>query len=342
MISHLKSFNWRPGIEEGRWMVPWLFSAFIFLSIVGVHGSAGAERIRVASSSPSLTARLPHFVAHEEGFFAREGLQVESIVVRNDAIILAALAAGEFDYVETGAPAAATAISRGLPFVIIGNFRSRLDYALIGKKGLSSTADLKGSTIGATGAGGLSEAVVVAGMRKLGFQRDRDYTILYVGNSPLRLIALEQGRIDASIFSPLEQMVLVKKGYHLVADVGKLIQEVPALMLSATREKVRGNPDQTVRFLRAMNQAMEAIKSNPDRAIEDARKQRYGGNLGAEGREALKYYADAYTVKFSAANVEALIEFSGLKEKTKQMKASDFFDASFVEKTTTGPRSSGR
>ena len=62
MISHLKSFNWRPGIEEGRWMVPWLFSAFIFLSIVGVHGSAGAERIRVASSSPSFTARLPHFI----------------------------------------------------------------------------------------------------------------------------------------------------------------------------------------------------------------------------------------------------------------------------------------
>src|ERR1041384_4164009 len=88
---------------------------------------ARAERIRVSSSSPSLTARLPHFVGHEEGFFTREGLQVESIVVRNDATILAALAAGEFDYVETGAPPAVAAISKGLPFVIIGGFRSRLD-----------------------------------------------------------------------------------------------------------------------------------------------------------------------------------------------------------------------
>ncbi len=55
---------------------------------------AAAEKIRVASSSPSLTARLPHMVAHQEGFFTREGLEVESIVVRNDATILAALAGG--------------------------------------------------------------------------------------------------------------------------------------------------------------------------------------------------------------------------------------------------------
>lgn len=65
---------------------------------------ATAEKIRVASSSPSLTARLPHMVALEEGYFTREGLEVESIVVRNDATILAALTAGEFTFVETGAP----------------------------------------------------------------------------------------------------------------------------------------------------------------------------------------------------------------------------------------------
>src|SRR3970282_1727807 len=128
------------------------FSVLIFVALTVCYTPARAERIRVASSSPSLTARLPHFVAHAEGFFTREGLQVESIVVRNDAIILAALAAGEFDYVETGAPAAVNAIARGLPFVITGGFRSRLDYLLIGRKGLSSTADLKGAKIGATGA----------------------------------------------------------------------------------------------------------------------------------------------------------------------------------------------
>src|SRR5689334_2818540 len=132
-------------------------SSFVIIAIVASARLASGERIRVASSSPSLTARLPHFVAHEEGFFNREGLQVESIVVRNDATILAALAAGEFDYVETGAPPAVAAISKGLPFMIIGGFRSRLDYVLIGRKGLSSPKDLKGTKIGVTGPGGLSE-----------------------------------------------------------------------------------------------------------------------------------------------------------------------------------------
>ena len=304
---------------------------FLLLMIAGIAltaNAATAEKIRVASSSPSLTARLPHFVAHEEGFFTREGLQVESIVVRNDATILAALAAGEFDYVETGAPPAVAGISKGLPFVIIGGFRSRLDYMLIGRKGISSTKDLKGSKIGVTGAGGLSEAVAIAAMKKLGYQRDKDYIVLYVGNSPLRMIALEQGRVDASIFSPQQQMVLASKGYPMLIDVGRLLPDIPALILSTTREKTKSHPDQVVRFLRAINQAMNVIKNDPDRAVEDARKQRYSGDFKAE-REALKYYYDSFSIAFNTANVESLIDLSGSKV---QMKPADFFDASFGAK----------
>ena len=304
---------------------------FLLLMIAGIALTANcatAEKIRVASSSPSLTARLPHFVAHEEGFFTREGLQVESIVVRNDATILAALAAGEFDYVETGAPPAVAGISKGLPFVIIGGFRSRLDYMLIGRKGISSTKDLKGSKIGVTGAGGLSEAVAIAAMKKLGYQRDKDYIVLYVGNSPLRMIALEQGRVDASIFSPQQQMVLASKGYPMLIDVGRLLSDIPALILSTTREKTKSHPDQVVRFLRAINQAMNVIKNDPDRAVEDARKQRYSGDFKTE-REALKYYYDSFSIAFNTANVESLIDLSGSKV---QMKPADFFDASFGAK----------
>jgi NitT/TauT family transport system substrate-binding protein len=306
-----------------------VFLAVVFLATATWHGSAGAQRIRVASSSPSLTARLPHLVALEEGFFKQQGLDVESIVVRNDSIILAALAAGEFNYVETGAPSPVTAIAKGLPFVIVGGFRSRLDYTMIGRKGFSSPESLKGAVIGATGAGGLSESVVIAAMKNLGFQRDRDYKILYVGNSPLRMLALEQGRIDASIFTPHQQMILLQKGYNSIMDVGKLLPEIPSLLLSTTREKAAANPDVAVRFLRAIHQAMEFIKANPDRAIEDARKQKYSGDMKTE-REALKYYADTFSISVSAKNIEALIDLSGIKDS--KLKPSDFFDARFAEK----------
>jgi ABC-type nitrate/sulfonate/bicarbonate transport system substrate-binding protein len=320
----LRKFK-RKGQEDITLRLHGSLSLLIVLALAVSFSPARAERIRVASSSPSLTARLPHFVAHEEGFFMREGLQVESIVVRNDAIILSALAAGEFDYVETGAPAPVSAISKSLPFVIIGGFRSRLDYLLIGRRGLSTIAELKGAKLGATGPGGLSESVLVAGMKKLGYQKDKDYTLLYVGNSPLRMIALEQGRIDASIFSPQQHLMLTKNGYSAITDIGKLLPDMPALVLSTRRDKIKSNPDQTVRFLRAMNQAMEFIKSNPDRAVEDARKQRYSGDLKAE-REALNYYIDTFSIGFNAANLESLIELTGTKT---QLKPADFFDASF-------------
>jgi NitT/TauT family transport system substrate-binding protein len=307
------------------------FLLSVLLLVVAGHRLAIAEKIRVASSSPSLSARLPHLVAHQEGFFFREGLDVESIVVRNDAVILAALAAGEFDFVETGSPPAVVAISKGLPFVIIGGFRNRLDYMLIGKKGSSAITDLKGGKIGVTGAGGLSEAVAVSGMKKLGYQRDKDYTIFYAGNSPLRMVALEQGIIDASIFSPQQHLILTEKGYKIIADIGGLLPEIPALTLSSTRNKIKSKPDQAVRFLRAMSSAMNLIKSDPQRALDDAKKQKYTGDSKTE-TEALKYYSDAFGIAFSTANLQSLIELMGVKT---QMKPTEFFEPSLAEKAST-------
>jgi len=119
---------------------------------------------------------------------------------------------------------------------------------------------------------------------------------------------------------------LASKGYPLLTDVGRLLPEIPALILSAMREKTKSNPEQAVRFLRAMQQAMNLIRNDPDRALEDARKQRYSGDFKME-REALKYYYDAYSIVFGAANLESLIELSGLKTA---MKPAEFFDASLA------------
>ena len=79
----------------------------------------------------------------------------------------------------------------------------------------------------------------------------------------------------------------------MITDVGRLLPDIPALLLSTTREKIKSNPEQVVRFLRAMNNSMNLIRTEPDRAVEDARKQRYGGDFKAE-REALKYYYDSF------------------------------------------------
>jgi ABC-type nitrate/sulfonate/bicarbonate transport system substrate-binding protein len=142
------------------------------------------------------------------------------------------------------------------------------------------------------------------------------------------MVSLEQGQIDASIFSPQQTIVLTKRGYSVLADIGQILPDIPALLLSTRREKTKTNPDQVVRFLRAMNQAMALIKSDPARAIDDAKKQKYSGDFNAEA-EGLKYYADAFNINFNTANVESLIDLMSIKT---QLKPADFFDASLGAK----------
>src|SRR5215831_11296073 len=56
--------------KRERRVMQFLRGCFLLLviTVLATADLARAERIRVASSSPSLTSRLPHFVAHEEGF----------------------------------------------------------------------------------------------------------------------------------------------------------------------------------------------------------------------------------------------------------------------------------
>jgi ABC-type nitrate/sulfonate/bicarbonate transport system substrate-binding protein len=315
-----------------------IIRALLFLLIVGlvpVRFLAAAERIRVGSASPELTARLPYLVGVEERFFAREGFEVENVITRNDPISIAAMVAGELNYSGVGAPAVVTAIHRGLPIVIVAGFRSKLFYGLVGRKGLSSLEDLKNAKIGTAGAGGLTESVIVVGLKKHGLQRSRDYNLLPVGGSRVRMQALEQGAIDASIFTPHQISALVQKGLKPLADLGSLIPDVPSHVLAMNRERARKNPDAVVRFLRAMGLANDFIKRDPDRAIEDARKQGFRGNFQVE-REGLAIYGSAFTIAFGPTNLSALLEFAELKDETKHKAVNDFFDGRFIEKATEG------
>ena len=131
---------------------------------------------------------------------------------------------------------------------------------------------------------------------------------------------------------------MVQKGLRPLADLGSLIPDVPSHVLATNRERARKNPDAVVRFLRAMGLANDLIKRDPDRAIEDARKQGFKGNFQVE-REGLAIYGSAFTISFGPTNLSALLEFAELKDETKHKAVSDFFDVRFIEKATEGLKS---
>ncbi len=87
------------------------------------------EKTRIAPSSPGLSA-WPIHLAAKEGFFAREGLEVEVIVMRTN-VGIAALATGSVDYTTAGG-SALRAAALTPPYSIMAKRLGFIDVARTG------------------------------------------------------------------------------------------------------------------------------------------------------------------------------------------------------------------
>ena len=162
-----------------------------------VIGAAAAKTINVAYPSPSWNTSLPVSMAKEFGLFTAEGLEVQPVYVRGGPVVMAALLGGDADFAVIAGVTAVTSIQRGADIVIVGGHTAYIDQVLIGAKGVTRLSELKGKVVGVTGSGGVTEFATVEALARKGLLRDKDYTILYSGNSPARVNALENGLIQA-------------------------------------------------------------------------------------------------------------------------------------------------
>src|SRR5690348_6333481 len=101
-----------------------LFCAGVILLLQIAFGSqvAAQEKVRIAPSSPGLAAWPMHLGA-KEGFFAREGLTPEIIVMRTNTGI-AALVTGSVDFTTAGGSALRAAVN-GAPVKMILNVNKK-------------------------------------------------------------------------------------------------------------------------------------------------------------------------------------------------------------------------
>jgi ABC-type nitrate/sulfonate/bicarbonate transport system substrate-binding protein len=193
---------------------------------------------------------------------------------------------------------------------------------------------VKGKNVGVTGAGGVAEFATVEALRKKGMIRDKDYTIVFAGNSPARLGALERGRIHAAPFSSGETIPLVKTGYPVLLDIGETLPELPFLVITTAKRKIESAPREVESVLRALHKAMMLIREKKGDVINDGLKQTLKGNAELE-RQNIARYAKHYSISINEANIKTLIRGAGIEAEAGQIGGVDsFFNAALAERVT--------
>ena len=157
---------------------------------------------------------------------------------------------------------------------------------------------------------------------------------MFTSNSPMRASALENGIIQAAPFSATERGLLEAKGFPTLFEVGKAIPELPFVVVVTTNTKVKSQPAEVVRFLRAVRNSITLIGTDLPKVVQFLSKADPAAN-SATLTKSLGYVIDSFSVSISKKNIEALVRAANLKTDGNTEK---FFREDFVNQLTGDPQ----
>lgn len=246
-------------------------------------GSAGADshglmKLRVVQSSTSV-GYFPLYVAEQEGFFKKEGLDIGTpSVLGGDSKVAAALAGGAAD-VGGGVATTAFLLASGNrdPRVVATLLDSYYVDVIVGKQFKQPAAGaslndkikaLKGAKIGVPAPSGGGAALLQFLFNRVGMNLNKDITLVNLGASNSGAVgALETHRVDALVFfQPVGQQVEADGiGSIYISptrgDVPGMTDQPHGLMIS-TAKILKDKPKQLAAFVRAIGLAETFIHSN--------------------------------------------------------------------------------
>jgi NitT/TauT family transport system substrate-binding protein len=179
----------------------WIWPLMLILVLVAFSPAQGAElkKVRIPFTSYTIE-QLPYQLADKKGYFREEGITPEFIYMRSTTITMA-LASQTVLY-SSGASSAIQAAVSGIDAKILWVASSKTLMYLLAKPEIKQIADLKGKRIGVSGVGGASDVGTRAMLSANGVN-PRDITVIAIGPTEARLLALKAGAIDATpLISP--------------------------------------------------------------------------------------------------------------------------------------------
>lgn len=228
------------------------------------HGAQSGDMIKFALPGNSM-GYLPLFVAVHKGFFKDEGLDIE-LPRLAPSLAHNALMAGEVHYhglADSGLRLAA----RGLPLKAIFYGADRPMYYLVAQKDIRSVAELRGKRIGVSQFGGTSDLSARLALRHYGVEPEKDAILIQIGAEGIRMAALRAGSVSAIIVPVPAVAVLRREGFNEVSFVGDVV-EFASNGYTTTEQRIRENPQEVKRVVRAIYRGLRYAKENPEGTID--------------------------------------------------------------------------
>ena len=304
------------------------FSAAAGAPVGGTPPGVAADKVRVAFSAVSPSQGVL-WVADVGGLLTKNGISAEIIYTR---AAIETLVAGEVDFAQMTGSLMSSARLQGADPVMIAGVQDTLDDRLVSRPNIKSVEDLRGKRIAVFRFGSASHLRLLYVLPRYGLS-ERDVTLLQIGDSPERLIALSSGSVDATLISPPDHLEAVRVGMKILLNLRDLNVPYQGSGLVTTQRVLLRKRDMARRFLRAWVEAIHLVKTNPEISKKAFAKYRQSKD---ERRIEDAYQALRETVKPkpypSIEGFRTIIEDASQRiPAARAANPRDFIDASLLQ-----------
>jgi NitT/TauT family transport system substrate-binding protein len=224
-------------------------------------GAAAQELKKVRFGYPSLGFRQGHiWVAKDEGFFKKYGLDVEPIFLRGGQMAIQALASGDPPLMSIGQVVQAGLA--GFDLALIAGVEIYYDFTVFARPGISRLEQLKGKRIGISGYGAATHFAALIVANHLNLDPDKDMTIVPGGPDAERVAAMSAGKIDAAIFNSSTVPIAKRIGLIELVKIPDLKVEVQGNGMATTRSYIKSNREVVKSALKGYIEGIHSIFSN--------------------------------------------------------------------------------
>jgi NitT/TauT family transport system substrate-binding protein len=314
----------------------WIVGAIVIFGLAsGSRSLLAADKLLIVHSALNVITS-PLWMAKDRGFFLKHGLDAETIYIPSGTMGMQALLGGETKILVGDGSSVVNARLRGAPVKIFMGLVNYYPNPFFSTPEIKSPADLKGKKIAVTRIGSSSYMATVMLLKKLGLEEGKDYTIMQLGSTQNRLVALTKGLIQGTTLSAPESVIARNAGMKILIPSNEVVRlgvafqhQAGDVMESSLRNETRpaikafakGYLEGVREVYRSKEETLKAVSKYT--RITDPQV------LSASYDEA--YQAIDKEGSLSEAGIQAMLdEIAKTDPRARQARPGDFIDASII------------
>jgi NitT/TauT family transport system substrate-binding protein len=206
------------------------------------------------------------WMAKEIGTFEKYGIDAELIFVSSGPVVVQALLGGDMKAGLAATNAVTSAVLAGAPLISMMSLINRPYYRCWVQPEISRMDELRGKTLGVSRFGSVTDNLTRILLRR--YNLEGAVQIRQMGGTTEMAAAFQRRQIDGAVMAT----VRVNAPMRMLADLADLGIRYSNVVIAASRDYYRRNPDITEAMVRAYLEGVAAVGQQKERTLQVIQK----------------------------------------------------------------------